>query len=630
MIDNWRAKLTRHGIMVKMMLRSILMLSFTLVAVEYVSYKLSSEQIIKMTHDQQTAITSIYSERTEKTIKGIESDIKDLSAAPSLRDYHRNITYNLSEEATENLKTSIEVFKRLYEQMPGYLFLEFFRADGQELIHLQRGKTDYQGGGHAAHKRTSVSAAEDVAYEGIADVEEPKSQALVFSSPVHDTDKKLIGMVRVGYNLNSLLEKLKQERIFETGYLALFDANGEIIFYPHRSAHEAIATIHPNAADLLKKMKELKKGSVQAQLEDPYSVGFTSLTARDWIVAAFVPENEMFAVLNKIKRVVLVVVGANVVIEILLLAFFLQVLILKPLRQLLDVTKRIQNGDLTARIQVHTDDEIADIARSFNEMTNSLEANFHRVEELNLKLKNTANLAENANQAKSVFLANISHELRTPMHGILSFARFGQQKIETATKDKLKSYFDEIYDSGSRLMGLLNDLLDLSKLESGKTAYTMCDENIISVARSVASEMNAFAEEKGIHLEIESSEQEIVGKLDREKIMQVMRNLISNAIKFSEKGTVVQAVFSQTPEMIKCQIINHGVGIPESELETVFDKFIQSSKTKTGAGGTGLGLAICREIIEQHGGRIWAENHPNKETRFTFELPRYPHSWPPR
>jgi PAS domain S-box-containing protein len=230
--------------------------------------------------------------------------------------------------------------------------------------------------------------------------------------------------------------------------------------------------------------------------------------------------------------------------------------------------------------------------------------------------------AENANKLKSAFLANMSHELRTPLHGILSYARFGQQKIETAPLAKIKSFFDEIYESGSRLITLLNDLLDLSKLEAGKVEYSMEKASLSSVVESVISETKAFADEKGIKVKITSLLHKFGSTFDENRMMQVFRNLITNAIKFSHPGTTVKVEMEETEGCLRCRVVNQGVDIPTGELETIFDKFVQSSKTRTGAGGTGLGLAICKEIIRAHQGKIWAETISDGATVFVVEIPK--------
>lgn len=231
--------------------------------------------------------------------------------------------------------------------------------------------------------------------------------------------------------------------------------------------------------------------------------------------------------------------------------------------------------------------------------------------------------AEKANVAKSVFLANISHELRTPMHGILSYARFGLQKIESASKEKLKSYFDEIYNSGNRLMFLLNDLLDLAKLEAGKTVYQMADSDLMESAATIISEMRAYASERRIQLEIKNGGQ-VFAHFDKSQISQVLHNLVSNAIKFSHPNSTVVIEAGNGTETATCTVTNQGIGIPADELGTIFEKFIQSSNTRSGAGGTGLGLAICKEIVANHGGKIHAESELDGTTRFTFTLPTKP------
>jgi signal transduction histidine kinase len=238
--------------------------------------------------------------------------------------------------------------------------------------------------------------------------------------------------------------------------------------------------------------------------------------------------------------------------------------------------------------------------------------------------------AEFANTAKSEFLSNLSHEFRTPMHQILSYSKFGVDKIEKVEKKKLHHYFSKIDIIGRNLLSLLNDLLDLSKLESGTIDYDMKIANPQSIVSNTIGEFRSLIDEKGIIIEksIANSLSTIV--CDENKIGQVVRNLISNAIKFTPSGKKVSILVKSSELQVNDKklvpavlitVIDQGVGIPEDELETIFDKFVQSSKTKTNAGGTGLGLAICKEIIKAHNGKIWAENNPEGGATFSFLLP---------
>jgi signal transduction histidine kinase len=320
-------------------------------------------------------------------------------------------------------------------------------------------------------------------------------------------------------------------------------------------------------------------------------------------------------------------------------------LILKRVSRLEQAMERLaalENGD-PVRLDIDRRDEIGRLYEYFNDMSRRLHTyradlevlvetktvQSHKLESLNRELaqryaERTEALlaAEKANQAKSLFLANMSHELRTPMHGILSFARFGQQKTGSAPNEKIKSYFDEISESGSRLMALLNDLLDLSKLEAGKVTYDLRALDIADVLRSVATEMDAFAEEKGRVIHLDLPQQPLIADFDREKLSQVLRNLLTNAIKFSFDASTIRLSAEEVGSELRCTVSNDGPGIPTNELETIFNKFVQSSKTRNGSGGTGLGLAICREIIHQHGGKIWAESAPGEPTRFILQIPK--------
>jgi PAS domain S-box-containing protein len=249
------------------------------------------------------------------------------------------------------------------------------------------------------------------------------------------------------------------------------------------------------------------------------------------------------------------------------------------------------------------------------------------------RLRYAKQKAEEANQAKSEFLANISHELRTPLHHILSFARFGVKKIGSVPETRLLEFFQSIRESGDSLLALLNDLLDLSRLESGRMDYQMGLFDMGFVVEESLQESHQSATEKQLVIAWSPPEPPQKAKCDQRKIQQVIRKLLSNAIKYSPEGKTITVTVTGDRltaddgvdrAAVRVAVSDQGIGIPEMELSTVFDKFSQSSRTKTGAGGTGLGLAICREIIRAHHGTIWAENNPTGGAVFSFVIPSDP------
>ena len=243
--------------------------------------------------------------------------------------------------------------------------------------------------------------------------------------------------------------------------------------------------------------------------------------------------------------------------------------------------------------------------------------------------------AESANQAKSDFLANMTHELRTPLHGILSFADMGESKAHLVEPEKLQRYFSRIKESGERLLNLVNDLLDLSKLEAKRMVLDLhpCDLN--SLLKTAQDELSLLLKQKMISIKVDGGDARMAVEVDRNRLYQVLLNLISNAIKFSpEHGIIIIKVREarlsigrrttdkeQSVEAIAISVLDQGIGIPESEYDTVFDKFVQSSQTRSGAGGTGLGLAICKEIVELHQGSIKVTEAPSGGACFTVTLP---------
>ncbi len=226
------------------------------------------------------------------------------------------------------------------------------------------------------------------------------------------------------------------------------------------------------------------------------------------------------------------------------------------------------------------------------------------------KLIKARDEAERANYSKSEFLAKMSHELRTPLHGILSFAQFGIRNSETANREKLHGYFENIQSSGARLLVLLNDLLDLSKLEAGQMELKYDNHDLKEIVEQCISSQASRISERNLTIRTDI-EDLMIAQCDEFRIGQVVANLLSNAIKFSQSGKTIciglSRDFIDGKPALLFSIADQGVGIPENELEKVFDKFAQGSKTPNNETGTGLGLAISQEIIDLHRGKIWAE-----------------------
>lgn len=254
------------------------------------------------------------------------------------------------------------------------------------------------------------------------------------------------------------------------------------------------------------------------------------------------------------------------------------------------------------------------------------------LEALNFDLKSAQYRAEESNRLKSEFLSNMSHELRTPLHAVIGFCELGEACHSSWTTEEQIENLSEIKGSGQQLLGLINNLMDLSTLESGASAFTIESVGLKRIANAVVQSHHSSMKEKRVTVDVVGEDCDVA--CDEEKIFQVIDNLLSNAIQFSPKDATIMINVERCSSMIKTKkhpdfqqeggvfsIIDQGVGIPENEHIAVFDKFIQSSKTKTGAGGTGLGLAICAEIIEGHGGIIWLENNPRGGAIFSFVLP---------
>jgi len=226
-----------------------------------------------------------------------------------------------------------------------------------------------------------------------------------------------------------------------------------------------------------------------------------------------------------------------------------------------------------------------------------------------------------ASQHKSQFLANMSHELRTPLNAILGYTELIMDDIYGEVPEKIHDILERVQKSGQHLLGLINAVLDLSKIEAGQLALSIGDYSIKEVVYTAMTSVESLAAEKQLTLSLELSPDLPTGKGDERRIAQVLLNLLGNAITFTETGEVKVRV-TEADDTFLIAVSDTGQGISEADREMIFEEFQQadSSSTKQKA-GTGLGLAIAKRIIEMHGGRIWVESSLGKGSTFRFTLP---------
>ncbi len=276
--------------------------------------------------------------------------------------------------------------------------------------------------------------------------------------------------------------------------------------------------------------------------------------------------------------------------------------------------------DLTGRIPIEgKTGEIEKLCAGVNRLLN-------KVDEQTSNLVAQKEMAEQATRAKSEFLSNMSHELRTPMHAILGYAEICTTTVKEGGGRVIERYLNNITISGKRLLALLNDLLSLAKMEADRIDYKIDRADLKDVVAHTLMELDPLIKAKNLDVQVRTTEH-TEALFDKAHLIQVLINLVSNAIKFSNAGSRIGIELTEDrlqngEQGVRCRVVDEGPGIPVDELTAVFDKFVQSRKTKSGKGGTGLGLAICDHIIKAHGGAIWAENANPHGAVFTFVIPK--------
>ena len=291
----------------------------------------------------------------------------------------------------------------------------------------------------------------------------------------------------------------------------------------------------------------------------------------------------------------------------------------KPIGRIKDGAVALASGDLSARISIGDDDEISSLALSLNQMADQLQSYTTSLEQ---KVSEKTFELERANRHKSEFLANMSHELRTPLNAVIGFSDALKEQYFGALNDKQKEYVKDINDSGQHLLSLINDILDLSKIEAGKMDLALSTFHLPTAVENalVLVRERALRRQLQLSAEIAPDVGDAVG--DERKFKQILINLLTNAVKFSYPNGWVKVMVARGTNEAVITVQDTGPGIAPEEHAAIFEEFHQV-KTSGSAKqeGTGLGLSLARRFTELHGGRIWLESELGKGAAFSFTLP---------
>ncbi len=303
------------------------------------------------------------------------------------------------------------------------------------------------------------------------------------------------------------------------------------------------------------------------------------------------------------------------VLIVVFIAIWMANLLTDRITRMISGIREFQSGNLDHRLEAESKDEMGELAQSFNNMADSVAESFKRLEEAKEK-------AEEASRMKSEFLASMSHELRTPLNGILGFSELLQTEL---TDPAQIEYTRVINDSGQHLLKLVNEILDLSKVEAGKMEYHWAALSPAAISEEVATLHRSTAESKGLNLSIQIAEDlPATMTTDATRLRQILNNFLSNAVKFTDQGLIHMTV-SPAAHEIAFAVTDTGPGIPPEAQAQVFEKFKQLENFLTRKHqGTGLGLALVKQLVEHMGGRVTLESVVGEGSTFTVYLPREP------
>jgi signal transduction histidine kinase len=310
---------------------------------------------------------------------------------------------------------------------------------------------------------------------------------------------------------------------------------------------------------------------------------------------------------NANSRNLFIGVAAGAIVLALMLGFVLSWSLIGPIHRIDSRLAAIASGDFSRHVDVDNRDELGALATNVNRMNDELERLYSELQA--------------ASRHKSEFLANMSHELRTPLNAIIGFSQVLRERMFGEVNEKQAEYLDDIISSGNHLLSLINDVLDLSKVEAGQVELEVAPFSLQEALERGVVMVRERATKDGVRVALAADPDVDVVEGDERRIRQVIFNLVSNAVKFTPAGGAVDVSAAQVNGEVRVSVSDTGPGIAPEDHERIFEEFRQTETGVEQREGTGLGLALSKRLVELHGGRIWVDSEVGKGSTFVFTLP---------
>ena len=454
--------------------------------------------------------------------------------------------------------------------------------------------------------------------------------AVIIAVPILDPQRHLIGFLAGTVNLSEVQRLSNYSRIGVNGQAVVVDRRGRVIAHP-RNDWRIEAKDLSSQAIFQQSLGQENGVSWYTDLDgnDPRAAGFATVPVVGWKVWISQPVADLRTELTPLILSTLEWLLVAIVLA-LVLGFIAAAWITRPVVELTRAAGRIAQGDFVTPVVVRerfAAKEMRELAHTFNQMARQLSGAYltleDKVSQRTSELQSANQELARANKLKSEFLANVSHELRTPLSAIIGFSQILLDGIDGPVNEEQLQDITQVNKSGQSLLSLINQILDLSKIEAGKMELSLERVELPMLISAVLDSISPLAQEKGLRIDTRFPPGLPAVEGDAARLKQILINLLSNAVKFTDRGHI-EVIAQPSGRMVRIAVKDTGIGISREAQKLIFDEFVQGDGSSTRRhGGTGLGLSIVRKLVEMHGGAITVISEPGMGSTFTFTVPAW-------